>query len=200
MVYGYVRVSTTTQTVDNQKFEISQYCSNHSIHGSIRFVEEIKSGKISYKDRVLGKILRKMKPNDVLICAELSRLGRSMLDVMEILNNILKKKIKLISIKENMIFDETISSKVISFAFSLAAEIERNLISQRTKEALELRKAQGIKLGRPIGSPNKHYMLDRYENTITKMLALKCSYYSIAKKCKCNQNTLKNYIVRKHLI
>ena len=105
MVYGYVRVSTTTQTVDNQKFEISQYCSNHSIHGGIKFVEEIKSGKISYKDRVLGKILRKMKPNDVLICAELSRLGRSMLDVMEILNNILKKKIKLISIKEKMIFD-----------------------------------------------------------------------------------------------
>ena len=200
MVYGYVRVSTNKQTLENQKFEISQYCKNNDIKDKIKFIEEIKSGKISYKDRVLGKAIKKMKSNDVLICAELSRLGRSMLDVMEILNIILKKKIKLITIKENMVFDETISSKVISFAFSLAAEIERNLISQRVKEALELRKEQGIKLGRPIGASNKHYMLDCYENIITKMLTLKCSYYSIAKKCKCNQNTLKNYIVRKHLI
>ena len=123
-----------------------------------------------------------------------------MLMIMEILNYILSKEVTLVSIKENLIFDNTISSKVITFAFSLSAEIERNLISQRTKEALELRKSMGIKLGRPVGSPNKHYILDPYINTIIKMLNSHCSYYSIAKKCKCTQNTLKSYIVRKKLI
>ena len=93
MIYGYVRVSTNKQTLENQKFEISQYCKNNGIKDKIKFIEEIKSGKISYKDRVLGKAIKKMKSNDILICAELSRLGRSMLDVMEILNIILKKKL-----------------------------------------------------------------------------------------------------------
>lgn len=200
MIYGYLRVSTTTQTLENQKFEINAYCKEHNIDEQVNFTEDVKSGTVNYKDRALGKLLKKLKKGDTLIISEISRLGRNMLMVMEILNEVLNKSITLISVKENMTFDNNIASKVISFAFSLAAEIERNLISQRTKEALELRKAQGIKLGRPVGSPNKHYMLDCYENTITKMLALNCSYYSIAKKCKCNQNTLKNYIVRKHLI
>lgn len=202
MVYGYVRVSTTKQTLENQRFEILEYCKSHNILTTkISFMEDVKSGTITYKDRVLGKLLKKLKKEDVLIISEISRLGRSMLMVMEILNQLLTKGVTLISVKENMIFDNTISSKVITFAFSLSAEIERNLISQRTKEALALRKEQGIKLGRPFNSKNKSYKLDKYKTKIQKMLLDKNnSIYRISKVCKCNLNTLKNYIKRNNLI
>lgn len=195
MIYGYLRVSTATQTLENQKFEITEYCKEHNTTEQICFKEDIKSGTISYKDRTLGKLLKKLRRGDTLIISEISRLGRSMLMVMEILNQLLSKEITLISVKENMIFDNTISSKVITFAFSLSAEIERNLISQRTKEALALRREQGIKLGRPVGAKNKKYKLDKYRSKIEMMLKDNSnSLYKIAKSCHCNLNTLCNYI------
>lgn len=201
MLYGYLRVSTQKQTLENQKFEILEYCKNNNLSTNISFMEDVKSGTVTYKDRTLGKLLRKLKKEDILIISEISRLGRSMLMVMEILNQLLTKGVTLISVKENMIFDNTISSKVITFAFSLSAEIERNLISQRTKEALALRKEQGIKLGRPFNSKNKSYKLDKYKTKIQKMLLDKNnSIYRVSKVCKCNLNTLKNYIKRNNLI
>lgn len=200
MIYGYLRVSTQQQTLENQKFEITEYLKNNNINGTIKFIEEKKSGTISYKDRNLGSLIKKLKSDDVLIVSEISRLGRNMLMIMEILNHILGSKATLISIKEKLIFDNTISSKVISFAFSLSAEIERNLISQRTKKALELRKAMGIKLGRPVGAGNKIYILDKYKLKIEKLLLENTSIYKIAKKCKCNYNTMKNYLKRNNLI
>lgn len=201
MIYAYLRVSTTKQTLENQKFEIECFLKNHNISGEIKFVKEKKSGTINYKERVLGKLLKRLKKKDILICSELSRLGRSMLMIMEILNILLAKEVIFISTKENLKFDDTISAKVVSFAFSLSAEIERNLISQRTKEALELRKSMGVKLGRPKGSHNKMYKLDKYELKIRKMLSQNYSLYSIAKSCnKCNINTLKNYIKYKEMI
>lgn len=199
MIYGYLRVSTAHQTVENQKFEISNYLKSRGVKAPVLFIEEIKSGTIDYKKRSLGKILKKIKEGDLIICSELSRLGRSMFMVMEILNLILAKKVRLITIKENFVFDETISSKVISFAFSLAAEIERNLISQRTKEALALRKARGMKLGRPFGSHNKHYLLDTHETKIRKMIENGQSLYQIAKKYKCQLGTLINFVKRKEI-
>lgn len=199
MFYGYLRVSTTTQTLENQKFEITEYCKEHNIHEQVHYMEEIKSGTISYKDRTLGKLLKKLRKGDTLIISEISRLGRSMLMVMEILNQVLNKSITLISVKENMTFDNNISSKVITFAFSLSAEIERNLISQRTKEALALRREQGVKLGRPLGAKNKKYKLDKYRTKIETMLKDKSnSLYKIANSCHCNLNTLCNYI--KHVL
>ena len=200
MIYGYVRVSTSKQTVENQKFEITDYLAHNNFNDEIKFIEETKSGTISYKNRALGKLIKRLKKRDILICSEISRLGRSMLMIMEILNQLLNKEITLITIKENMKFDNSISSKVISFAFSLSAEIERNLISQRTKEALELRKQQGIKLGRPVGSRNKKYKLDKYYSTIVFELSQGTNIYKIAKKCgKCYINTLKNYIKKKSI-
>lgn len=199
MIYGYLRVSTTTQTLENQKFEINAYCKEHNIDEQVTFREDVKSGTVNYKDRTLGKLLKKLRKGDTLIISEISRLGRSMLMVMEILNQVLNKGITLISVKENMTFDNNIASKVITFAFSLSAEIERNLISQRTKEALALRREQGIKLGRPFGAKNKKYKLDKYKTKIETMLKDKSnSLYKIAKSCHCNLNTLCNYI--KHVL
>ena len=199
MIYGYLRVSTGKQTVENQKFEIIEYLKHNNIIENIKFIEEVKSGTVDYKERTLGKLLKKLKENDILICTELSRLGRSMLMVMEILNTILEKQVNLITIKENMKFDNNISSKVISFAFSLSAEIERNLLSQRTKEALALRREQGIKLGRPIGAHNKIYICDKYKDKIIDMLHNDITPYKIAKKFKLKENTVRNYIKRFNL-
>lgn len=199
MIYGYLRVSTGKQTVENQKFEIIEYLKHNNIVENIKFIEEVKSGTVDYKERTLGKLLKKLKENDILICTELSRLGRSMLMVMEILNTILEKQLNLITIKENMKFDNNISSKVISFAFSLSAEIERNLLSQRTKEALALRREQGIKLGRPIGAHNKIYICDKYKDKIIDMLHNDITPYKIAKKFKLKENTVRNYIKRFNL-
>lgn len=199
MVYAYLRVSTETQTLSNQKYEINEFCKNKNIVVD-KFYEETKSGTITYKDRVLGKLIKKVKPNDILICSEISRLGKSMYMIMEILNILIHKNVIVYTVKEKFVLDNSISSKVISFAFSLSAEIERNLISQRTKEALMARRATGMKLGRPVGAKNKIYKLDKYYKIIIKSLKNGLSLYKIAKKCDdCGVNNLKNYIKYKDL-
>ncbi len=150
MNYGYIRVSTDRQTVENQRFEISKWCRARGmkIDG---WIEETISGTKSFTKRRLGTLLAQISENDVIICAELSRLGRNFYMIMEILNICIAKNCRLQTVKENFSLDNDIQSKVLAFAFSLSAEIERNLISQRTKEALAARKAAGKHLGRTKG-------------------------------------------------
>lgn len=190
MVYAYIRVSTEKQTVENQRHEIESH--GYKID---QWVEETRSGTTNYKDRVLYKgIMKKLKSGDILVCSEISRLGRSLYMVIEIMNYIISKKAKLITVKENFQLDNSINSKVVSFAFGLTAEIERNLISQRTKEALALKKAKGIKLGRPIGSHNKHHKLENYKDYIIKKKQEGKSNNYIRKHLHCHINTLKTYL------
>lgn len=150
MIYGYIRVSTDKQTVENQRFEIQNFCKreNLSIDG---WIEETISGTKNYNKRALGHLLAKVQKDDMIICAELSRLGRNLFMIMEILNICMTKECKVWTIKDNYRLGEDIQSKVLAFAFGLSAEIERNLISQRTKEALAKRKAEGVILGIPKG-------------------------------------------------
>lgn len=150
MNYGYIRVSTDRQTVENQRFEISKWCKAHNtqIDG---WIEETISGTKNFTKRRLGLLLEKISDKDSIICAELSRLGRNFFMIMEILNICMAKKCRLQTVKENFTLDNGIQSKVLAFAFGLSAEIERNLISQRTKEALAARKAAGKHLGRIKG-------------------------------------------------
>lgn len=154
MIYGYIRVSSDKQTVENQRFEINNFCSREamSIDG---WIEETISGTKSYSKRELGKLLNRVQKDDLIICAELSRLGRNLFMIMEILNICMTKECRVWTIKDNYRLGEDIQSKVLAFAFGLSAEIERNLISQRTKEALARKKAEGMVLGRPKGSKNK---------------------------------------------
>jgi DNA invertase Pin-like site-specific DNA recombinase len=165
MIYGYIRVSSDKQTVENQRFEINNFCSRNgmAIEG---WIEETISGTKNYNKRELGKLLNRVQRDDLIICAELSRLGRNLFMIMEILNICMTKECRVWTIKDNYRLGEDIQSKVLAFAFGLSAEIERNLISQRTKEALARKKAEGAKLGRIPGSHNKRHKLSGHESDI----------------------------------
>lgn len=195
MIYGYIRVSSDKQTVENQRFEINNFCKRENlvIDG---WIEETISGTKAYNKRELGKLLDKVKKEDLIICAELSRLGRNLFMIMEILNICMTKECRVWTIKDNYRLGDDIQSKVLAFAFGLSAEIERNLISQRTKEALARKKAEGVILGRPKGkkSSQEKYKLFGKEVVIQELLKNKVSKRQIAKICKVDRNTLDRYI------
>ncbi|MBQ2065764.1 MAG: master DNA invertase Mpi family serine-type recombinase [Paludibacteraceae bacterium] len=200
MIYGYIRVSSDKQTVENQRFEINKFCERKKLHVD-DWIEETISGTKVYSKRQLGTLLKKVHKDDVVICSELSRLGRNLFMIMEILNVCMNKECRVWTIKDNYRLGEDIQSKVLAFAFGLSAEIERNLISQRTKEALARKKAEGVKLGRPKGSHNApdKYKLSKKEGIIIEMLKRKMSLRAIARRCKVDRNTLTSYIKMKGL-
>ena len=193
--YGYIRVSSDKQTVENQRFEINNFCNrkNLAVDG---WIEETISGTKAYNKRELGKLLNIIDKNDLIICAELSRLGRNLFMIMEILNICMTKECRVWTIKDNYRLGEDIQSKVLAFAFGLSAEIERNLISQRTKEALARKKAEGVVLGRPMGRKTEEgkYKLFPKRTLIVELLRAGVSQRKIAKICKVDRNTLGRYI------
>ena len=195
MVYGYVRVSSDKQTVKNQKFEIEKFCHDNSINID-DWIEETISGTRYFSKRELGKLLRKVTKGDLIICAEISRLGRNVMMIMEILNICMIKGCRVWTVKDNFRLGDDIQSKVLAFAFGLSAEIERNLISQRTKEALARRRAEGVVLGRPKGrknSPLKHKLYGK-RHLIKELLAQGYSKNKIARICKVNRGTLYRFL------
>src|SRR5574344_104793 len=165
MIFGYIRVSTDKQTVENQRFEINGYCEKQNIVVN-SWIEETISGTKSYSKRALGQLLNELNKGDIIICSELSRLGRNLFMIMEILNICMQKECVVITIKDGYKLGDDILSKVLAFAFGLSAEIERNLISQRTKEALAKRKDDGVILGRPKGRKSSHSKLTGFEEKI----------------------------------
>lgn len=169
MVYAYIRVSTDKQTVENQMFEIENYCNSRNMVID-KWVKETISGNVSFNKRTLGTLLKKVSCNDIIICSELSRLGRNMFMIMDVLSLCMRKGCRVYTIKENYTLGDNIESKVLAFAFGLSAEIERNLISQRTREALQRIRSEGRKLGRPKGSKGKKNKLAGKENLITNYL------------------------------
>jgi len=200
MIYGYIRVSSDKQTVEKQRFEISNFCKreNFEIDG---WIEETISGTKNYDKRLLGRLLKKVQKGDVIICSELSRLGRNLFMIMEILNICMSKECRVWTIKDNYRLGDDIQSKVLAFAFGLSAEIERNLISQRTKEALAKRRADGVKLGRPKGKKTaaEKHKLHYKESLVVSLLAENVSQREIARICKVNRNTLAKFIADRGL-
>lgn len=198
MTYGYIRVSTNKQTVENQRFEILEFCKRERLTVD-SWIEETISGTVEPKKRELGKLLACVKKDDLIICSELSRLGRSLFMIMSVLNILMEKGARVWTIKDNYRLGDDIQSKVLAFAFGLSAEIERNLISQRTKEALALRKNEGVKLGRPIGSTSKKSKLDGAELAVSVMLLAGTSENAMAKLYGTHRKTVKLFISKKSL-
>ena len=193
MIYAYIRVSTEVQSYEGQHFEIESWSNRHGWHVG-RWVQEKASGTLPLDRRTLGRLLHCMKKGDVLVCTELSRLGRNMMMVMTILNSCSQKGISLYSIKDNFELSDTLNSKIIAFAFSLAAEIERNLISQRTREALAAKKKAGVKLGRPKGMSRERKRFTQEYATVIQKIEAGETLSSIARWLKIHPNTLSRYL------
>ena len=169
MVIAYLRVSTERQLLENQKNEIGLFARARGLQIRSWPTEKV-CGTASAKDRKLNGLLRQLKAGDVLIVSEISRLSRTMLEIMSILHLCIRKQIVLYSVKEGYAFENNMTSKIMGFAFGMAAEIERNLISARTREALAYRKAQGVVLGRPKGSCTRKKLLEEHDSEIRELL------------------------------
>lgn len=195
MIYGYIRVSTDKQTVENQRYEINNFCERQEILVN-KWIEETISGAKNVDDRKLGKLLKKMKKGDILICSELSRLGRNLLMIMGVLNECMNRDIQVWTIKDNYRLGSDINSKVLAFAFGLSAEIERNLISQRTKEALARKRAERVVLGRPVGSKSSKTKLTGQERKIQELLDKKVSYSAIGRILGVHRLTVSSFVKR----
>lgn len=193
---AYLRVSTTEQDLEKNKFDILQLANEKGL-GRVQWVEETVSGRVSWRKRRLAQVLEQLQSGDTLIVSELSRLGRSMLECMEILSIASQKGICLYAVKGNWRLDNSIQSKIVAMAFSMAAEIERDLISQRTKEALAARKKAGYVLGRPRGSGKSK--LDGYVPEIQALLANGSTQKFIAQRYGTTEANLSRWLAKKRL-
>lgn len=194
-IIGYIRVSSNKQTLEHQRYEIEQYMKKRGLKVN-KWIEEKISSRKALKNRKLGTLLDELKEDDILIACEISRLGRSLLEVMRILETCLNKNCQVWTIKENYQLGNDIQSKVLAFAFGLAAEIERNLISQRTKASLANIKAAGKKLGRPVAAESKRLKLASNTRKIEKLLTKGVSISQMAKMLSVQRSTLRRFIDR----
>lgn len=192
MIYGYIRVSTDKQTVENQRFEINRFCKTEKIKIE-KWIEEKISGTKAPEKRQLGNLLKLVNEGDIIICSELSRLGRSFFMIMSILSGCMERGVKIWTIKDNYRLGDDIQSKVLAFAFGLSAEIERNLISQRTKEALARCKAEGKVLGRRFGRA-VNVKLTGHEKEIRKMLREGKNNVEIGRRFGVHRQTVRIFI------
>ncbi len=194
---AYLRVSTAEQHTEKNKTDILHFANQHDL-GKVHFVEEICSGKTAWRDRLIAQLLNELKSHDVIIVSELSRLGRSMLECMEVLALAMRKEICIYSVKGNWQLNDTLQSKIIALAFSMAAEIERELISQRTKEALQFKKSQGMKLGRPNGVGKSK--LDAFKPEIESLLANGSTQKFVAHRYKTTEANLHNWLKKNNIM
>lgn len=196
MIYGYIRISTDLQHQENQRFEIENFTLANNIHIDKWITETISSRK-PLEERKLGKLLKKLKPDDILITSEISRLGRNLLQIMSILHYCMNIGCQIWTIKDNYKLGSDIQSKVLAFAFGLSAEIERDLISQRTKQCLARLKADGRHIGRPKGKRNKIRKLSGKEDLIDKLLSQNIKKTKIAEILKVDYKTIYTYLKEK---
>lgn len=196
MTYAYIRVSTDKQDGANQKLGIEDLCKRKGLCIDEYIDDEGVSGTREPDKRQLGKLLNKLQKEDILIASELSRLGRSLFMIMRILEHCMTIGVKLYTVKDNYELGDNIQSKVLAFAFGLSAEIERNLISQRTKEALDRKKNEGIHIGRKEGKRNNSLNKVCIENhsLIIDELEKGISIPKIAKKLMVSKGTLYRYL------
>lgn len=194
-IYAYLRVSCNTQCLFHQRFEVENFARQEGIKID-EWVEEKISSRKPLEKRKLGELLEKLDDGDILIATEISRLGRSILEVMRILEMCLNKNCQVWTLKENYRLGNDLQSKILAFAFGVSAEIERSLISQRTKASLASIKAQGKKLGRPFSAQSKKLKLSKNTKKVRELLDLGVTQYKIAKILGVHQITVKRFIER----
>ena len=196
VTYAYLRGSTSQQDVDNQRHSILEYANEKNL-GHLEFVEDAVSGQKKWHDRSLGKLITKTAyQGDVIIFAEISRMARSTLQVLEILECCMRRGLSVHIAKQQMVLDDKLPSRITATVLGLAAEIERELISLRTREALAKRKAAGKSLGRPKGRQSEKLKLDSKATEIKKYLEKGISKRSIAKLVDCAPSTLYYWLSR----
>lgn len=195
MVIGYIRVSTSKQSYTHMEREMKEYAAKNGLVID-KWVEETISSRKPLHKRKLGELLETIEEGSILIASEISRLGRSLMEVMEILQICLNKNCQVITIKENYHLGNDIQSQVLAFAFGLSAQIERQLISQRTQTAIDNKKAQGIKLGRPLGAESKRLKLSKNAKRIRDLLDKGISKNQIARIMGVQKMTLRRFIQR----
>jgi len=193
MKYGYIRISTDKQTTENQRYEILKFTAIKQLVID-EWIEETISSTKRLEIRKFGELLQRMQKGDVLIVSELSRMGRNLMQIMKILHDCMEKDVMVYTVKENYELGNNINSKVLAFAFGLSAEIERNLISQRTKEALARRKAEGKILGRPKGSKSQIRKLTGKEDEINLLMRKKISYSAIGRILGVHRLTVSSFV------
>lgn len=199
MVYGYIRVSTEKQTLENQKIEIRRYCKERRLR-NIKWIAETVSGTKKPEKRKLGKLLEEAKKDDIVVIAEISRLGRSMLMILDVLQSFLEKGVQVRSIKEGYELGDNIQSKVIAFAFGLSAEIERQLISERTKAGLLRAVKNGKHIGRPKGVFPSKYKLSGKGEFIRRERKKGKTKAEIARELCVSWITLNRYMKKRRII
>jgi len=192
--WAYLRVSTEDQDVNNQKLEILRLANEKGL-GAVTFIEETASGRKSWRERRTAELLDRMKPGDSLLVAELSRLGRSMLEIMEILHLATERDLRVFAAKGGWSLDGSLPSKIVAMVLAMAAEIEKELISQRTKAALATRKAAGVTLGRPKGPGASK--LDKHEAEIRELITLGVPITKIAPKFSSSVPNLRAWLKKR---
>jgi DNA invertase Pin-like site-specific DNA recombinase len=204
MIFGYIRVSTTDQNLDGQKNLISRYCIDHKLMVDEWIELEISSRK-TIEQRRITELIDKLNPNDIVIASELSRLGRSIKETLNIIETIIEKKqSRLILIKQSLDLNpndrNNLTNKVLITMFSMLAELERDFISERTKEGLKARAEKGIKLGKPKGVIQKS-MYDKDSDKILELYQLGVPINKIIDThLKYGKYiSLKNYIEKQHI-
>lgn len=190
---AYIRVSSDKQTCSNQHFTISEYAKKNNILID-EYIEETISSRKPLEKRQLGALLNNIQKGDVLIITEVSRLARNLYELAQILQLAIQKEIKVISIKENYMFQNDLQSKIMAYTFGLSAEIERSMISSRTKMSLEKLKKQNVKLGRPIGAKAKELKLAKNKKKIKKLLEQGISQAKICKIVNCHPTTMCRFL------
>jgi DNA invertase Pin-like site-specific DNA recombinase len=199
LVIGYIRVSSEQQDVRNQRHEILEYVNHQKLHVD-RFIEVEMTSRRNLKDRRITELVDGLSARDILIVSKLSRLGRSVVEVISLINELMKRGIRTIAIKQNLNLkgNHDMQSKVLVTIFSLLAELERDLVSERTRRALAAKRAQGVVLGRPAGSIGKS-KLDTKISEIVDLLRDKASYSFMARRFKVSRPTIMNFIKSRNL-
>ena len=190
-VYAYLRVSTLDQDLEKNRADLLLLADRERL-GTVEWVEEKINGKTPWRKRKLGELIEKMENGDSLLVSELSRIGRSMLEVMEVLSILSTREVKVFAVKGDWRLDGSLQSRVMAMVFAMAAEIERDLISARTKEALRAKKAAGIPLGRPPGSFSSR--LDPVRPEIEALLANGSTKVFIAKRYGVSKQALHRWL------